>query len=313
MKDAVNGASALTRRISNEIVELIESHRLQPGTHLPAKALAEEFSVSRSPVQEALVLLERVGVVQSQKNRGFFVAANENGLESAKALFRGSDKDADYFRIAKDRVAGKLPEQFTENDLIRHYGLTRPQMQGTLLRMAREGWIERKLGYGWQFLPVLTSPYAHSQTYRLRMAIEPAALFEPTFRVDKKVFSHWRDVQERLLDATDIATPDKVFEIGSQFHEMVMRCSHNPFFMEVLQQHNRLRRLLEYQIPIDRNRLVIQCNEHIELLDRLEDGDRYGASILLQRHLDVIRVSKSRHLAERSAPDGEESPISPHF
>jgi len=313
MIDALDGASELTRRISIEIVNLILSRQLQPGTHLPARNLADEFNVSRFPVQEALLILEQVGVVQSRKNRGFFVAANEVGLETAKAMFRGSNEDTNYFRIAKDRVDGKLPEQFVENDLMRTYELTRPQVQSVLLRMAREGWIERKLGYGWQFLPILTSPHAHGQSYRLRMAIEPAALLEPTFRVDKKAFSYWRDVQLRLFEEIETATPDKVFEIGSQFHEMLMRCSHNPFFLEVLQQHNRLRRLLEYQIPIDRDRVVIQCNEHLELLERLEEGDRYGSSTLMQRHLDVVRASKSRHLARTSKADREERQIAPHF
>jgi hypothetical protein len=52
-------------------------------------------------------------------------------------------------------------------------------------------------------------------------------------------------------------------------------------------------------VPIDHDQLVVQCNEHLELLERLEDGDRFGASTLLQRHLDAVRVSKSRHLSAR--------------
>src|SRR3546814_15120665 len=63
------------------------------------------------------------------------------------------------------------------------YGLTRAQVSYILVRATREGWAERKQGYGWRFLPVAKTPEAFEQIYRFRMIIEPTAFLEPGFRL----------------------------------------------------------------------------------------------------------------------------------
>src|SRR5256885_8984978 len=52
-------------------------------------------------------------------------------------------------------------------------------------RISQEGWIERKPGYGWTFAAMLTTPDSLLQSYRLRMALEPAALLEPGYRSEE--------------------------------------------------------------------------------------------------------------------------------
>ena len=47
---------------------------LLPGNRLQDVLLAAELGVSRTPVREALLRLERDGLVESDPNRGFFVA-----------------------------------------------------------------------------------------------------------------------------------------------------------------------------------------------------------------------------------------------
>ena len=53
-------------------VAIIEG-RLKPGDHIIEKNLTDELGVSRTPVREALILLEREGLVVSEPNRGSFV------------------------------------------------------------------------------------------------------------------------------------------------------------------------------------------------------------------------------------------------
>src|SRR5262249_55563968 len=48
--------------------------RFPPGSRLPDVQLAAELGVSRTPVREALLRLVREGLVDSDPNRGFFVA-----------------------------------------------------------------------------------------------------------------------------------------------------------------------------------------------------------------------------------------------
>ena len=54
--------------------ERIVTGDLLPGNRLQDVQLAAELGVSRTPVREALLRLERDGLVESDPNRGFFVA-----------------------------------------------------------------------------------------------------------------------------------------------------------------------------------------------------------------------------------------------
>jgi DNA-binding GntR family transcriptional regulator len=288
---------ALSKLIARQIVELAIAEGWTTGRHLPEVALAKHFNVSRSPVHEALEELTRIGALKWQPNRGFFLHIAGADLAAAGQELVDSGADTPYLQIAADRLAGDLPEQVTETLLQRRYGLSRVEVVKILARMAQEGWIARRPGYGWSFLPVLTSLEAHNQSFRFRMAIEPAALLEPTFRIDRTAFARSRE-QQRELVAGRIGelTSAELFEVGSDLHETVVRCSNNPFFIDALVRVNRLRRLIEYRAMIDTTLFLDQAREHLLLLDLIEGGDRRGAADLLRRHLDAVRAVKIRIL-----------------
>ena len=152
----------------------------------------------------------------------------------------------------------------------------------------------RKQGRGWLFQPVLDSTNAHDQSYRFRMVIEPAAVLEPTFRINTAEFKRCRRQQQAMLDG-DILRLSRVqlFQIGSEFHEMIVACSGNQFLLDAIKRQNQLRRLIEYRAHLDRSRLSRQCREHLELLDLLEAGNREDAAAFIRRHLDVVRSIKT--------------------
>lgn len=299
--------SDLALRIARRIADLARRRSLEPGDRLVEHRLALEFHVSRSPVRQALEVLEGKGLVELKPNRGYFLAANGRKLRQAAAALDRQAGDAPYRRIAADRLAGRLPEQFKEVELMRHYGIARGELSAILTRMAQEGWIERKPGYGWKFLPVLTSDESHALSYRFRAAIEPAALLEPTFRVDREAFARLRAEQESLIAGRirELSSTE-LFQIGSSFHETVIGCSGNPFFLEALQRINRLRRLIEYRAMFDTELFIQQAREHVRLLDLLEAGDRAGAADFLRRHLEAVRAVKATVL--RSAPHKTATP-----
>ena len=56
-----------------QLRQAIVEGRLQPGEHLAENGLAQQLGISRSPVREALRLLEREGLVVGLPNRGTFV------------------------------------------------------------------------------------------------------------------------------------------------------------------------------------------------------------------------------------------------
>lgn len=295
--------SALALKIADEINTAVRAGSLVSGAHLSAQRLADQFGVSRSPVREALEVLEERGVVERRPNRGYFICkARWPDAPQQSDPFVGPDI---YQKMAEDWLSNGIPGEVTEQFLRERYKLTRSQLADVLLRAVREGWAERKQGYGWRFLPVAKTPEAFEQIYRFRMLIEPAAMLEPTFRVDRKIIGEQREIQQRMLDRDlsltpeerrldAIALPHEEVVNGSLFHEEIIRMSGNPFFHQALVRVNRMRRLMEYRSRGERRRLHLQCTEHLEILDRLEEGDVMEASFLMRRHLAQALATKSR-------------------
>ena len=63
-----------TEQVYDAIIDDICTGRLMPGVPLRQEQLAERFSVSRQPVQQALLLLRNQGLVREFGRRGLEVA-----------------------------------------------------------------------------------------------------------------------------------------------------------------------------------------------------------------------------------------------
>ncbi|RQR30716.1 GntR family transcriptional regulator [Burkholderia sp. Bp9142] len=280
----------IDRSIATQIVELIKTEGLDVGAHLPAQMLADRLRVSRSPVNEALALLHEKGILTRERNRGFFVAkpvieplsdvVDELGLGEADVI------TSVYFRIADDRLKGELPDEFSEQLIRTRYGLTNAQLTTVLGRIAQEGWAERKPGYGWQFSPMLTTPDSLLKSYRLRLALEPAALLEPGYRLDPRVLERCREVEKHLLaGGIETDTADQLHDRGVRFHESLVEASGNSFFIDTIRRVNRVRRLLSYRSMQDRERYVEHAKQHLHVLELLERERNEEASEALRQHL----------------------------
>ena len=293
-------------RIVQALAADVSAGALAPGAHLSAQRLADRFGVSRFPVGQALRVLSDHGVVTTAPRRGFFVAPE--GRHPAAAL-AGRNKPeglaAVYFSIAEDRVAGRLPDTISEAALRERYRVTRGQLAQLLDRIAAEGWAERRAGYGWRFSSVLTTPDALEQTYRLRLAIEPASLLEPGYQLAPEVAARCRAVEEHMLaGGIETASSDALYERGVRYHEAIVGASGNPFMLETLQRVNRVRRLLVYRSLTDRQRYYRQAQEHLVILDLLEAGRREEAAMSMRSHLGAVMdgLSAVRPLLEARLP-----------
>jgi DNA-binding GntR family transcriptional regulator len=294
--------------LAASIEHWIAEEQLAEGTRLPERVLAERFRVSRTPVREALQRLADQGWIAERPEGGYAVKARPTLTPllslSPPALVASDDEDT-YLRIAEDRLADRLPGRVTENELMRRYGLTRTRLVAVLRRVEGEGWIERLPGKGWQFLPVLTSGSAYDQGYRLRILLEPAAILEPTFRVDKALLLRCRAEQQALVDgAVEWASPAQLFDANARLHEVIAGFSGNVFICDGLKRVNRLRRLMEYRKAVDRRASARRCKEHLTLIDLLISGQHEAASDFMRLHLrDAAREKAGGRLPTTTALD----------
>ncbi|MGR3911659.1 FCD domain-containing protein, partial [Burkholderia sp. SR8] len=141
-------------------------------------------------------------------------------------------------------------------------------------------------GYGWQFSPMLTTPDSLLKSYRLRLALEPAALLEPGYRLEPKVLERCREVEKHLLaGGIETDTADQLHERGVRFHESLVEASGNSFFIDTIRRVNRVRRLLSYRSMQDRERYVEHAKQHLHVLELLERERNEEASEALRQHL----------------------------
>lgn len=282
----------LNRRLAARIAEAIRSDAVAIGTRLTERSLAERFRVSRSPVRAALRHLETLGIVSAVESGGFVVCDPAKG-EMLQSVDKQEDEDA-YLAIAEDRLEGRIPDRVTESELMRRYGLSRTEVTRMLHRIAGEGWAERLPGHGWEFLPMLTSLQSYRDSYRFRLVIEPAAILEPNFVLDRAALLECRGQQSRLIEG-EIWTISNasLFELNAHLHETIIECSQNAFFVESLRRVDHLRRLVEYKCALNRKRAVEQCREHVALLDLLLESRREDASAFMHRHLSSVSIEKT--------------------
>lgn len=89
---------SLREQVVQQIRTAIIEGRMKPGDHVTEAMLTEQLGVSRTPVREALILLEREGLIIAAPNRGCFVRAfNERDVSEIFSM-----------RITLENFAGKL-------------------------------------------------------------------------------------------------------------------------------------------------------------------------------------------------------------
>lgn len=156
-----NKASSKTLR--TEVVAMmrqaITNGSLTPGTHLKENELAEQMSVSRSPVREALRQLEQEGLILSIPNQGCYVKTyNETEIEEIFAL-RGALENLACEMLINGDMLGEadwaelsvlIDKQHTAADTLAYDQLIRLDMDFHEYICGRAGY--RRLLQMWQSL-----------------------------------------------------------------------------------------------------------------------------------------------------------------
>lgn len=279
--------SRLQRDLAPKILDLLRAERIQPGDHIQELDLARKLQVSRTPVRAVLEQLATKGVLQKRAAGGY--SFSRSGLADIAAPPSPSVDEIDQFclRISADRVSDSLPSRMSEADLMRRYEVSRPFLLRVLSKLSEVGLVERQLGHGWAFSPKIDDAQGCIESYAFRQTIEPAGLLLPTFHLASDWICNMRQRHAAMLAAEwreTLSIP--LFEMNADFHEGLAAASGNRHFHSAVQQQNRLRRFINYDWSYGYDRVVTSCTEHLEILDRLERGERDIAAALLRKHLD---------------------------
>jgi len=293
-------STASSRRIARQILDLISEARFDPGHHLREQHLADALGVSRTPVRAGLKELTRMGAVEARPNQGFFLLKRSNELDQLEIEQSKSNDQKLYEQLVHDRIAGILPESFTQTEISQRYDVDRGVLTRTLVKLSEDGLIARNAGHGWRFLQTLNSDIALRNSYGFRLMIEPMALLTPNLHVDRQMLKRLRARHLRLITHPDITqVPAKeIFETDAAFHELMAEASGNRFVLQAIQQQNRLRRLLEFGSYHNKRRVKEWCEEHVAIIDALRENKQEQAAELMRKHLqyafDQVNVKSPR-------------------
>lgn len=144
--------STVPGSIAKELADRIANGSLNPNEHLVESSIAVEFKTSRAPVREALLMLERDGLVTRSPHRGFVVKkfSRDEIHQLYDATFRLEEvafakavknvTEADFARLDQN-LAGQH-EAIEAHDIVTYYELNE-KFHNILMEIAGNAFITR--------------------------------------------------------------------------------------------------------------------------------------------------------------------------
>ena len=284
-------ASPLQAELAGRILRALHEQGAGTGHHLVEQDLCRQFGVSRTPIRGALKLLAEDGRVEARANRGFILLKPVTNVADAEPIDPQEEEDqALFITVAQARNTGKLPVEVAQQEIVRMFDVKLPTVLRVLRQMSELGLVERKPGNGWSFTPSIDSSRTRSESYAFRRAIEPAVLLQPTFQLDREWAkeSRARHLEFRRKPWRDTLAV-KFYEVNSDFHEQLARCSGNRYMLNAVQRQIQLRTFMNYQWVYGVERVHASIDEHLAILTALEANRNQDAAVLMEGHLLASR------------------------
>jgi DNA-binding GntR family transcriptional regulator len=277
-------ASRLQSELARRILRLLKEQNAQPGHHLVELDLCRAFDVSRTPIRGALKLLAAEGVVAVRAGRGFVLARMPAGASDDDTASEDQDDQRLFDALARARGAGKLGDQFTQQEVVRRFTVPLGSVMRVLRHLAELGLVERKPGNGWAFAP--DTPRTLNESYAFRRALEPQLLLQPGFKLDRAWAEKARSQHQKLRKKPWRAGDGVSFHaVNADFHEQLARCSGNRTMLRAVQRQNQLRQFLIGQWDYPAEQVHSAIDDHLEILAALEAGYADKAAALMLHHL----------------------------
>ncbi|AVP68027.1 GntR family transcriptional regulator [Prescottella equi] len=202
-----------------------------------------------------------------------------------------------YRELREQVMSGQLPAhaRLVEGRLCEALGVSRTPLREALVRLHSDGIVTRREDGYYPLFPDLDSI---RDLYELRVTLELRGiarhLEKPAnseLRIDRPLLEavrrRWLDLQADPPEPS----PD-IVQLDQQFHVDLSTAAGNPALTRALTTVNsqiRLVRMYDYQTP---ERVDATVTEHLEIVERILDGELSGALAALHAHvggsLDVV-------------------------
>ncbi|MEP3437149.1 MAG: GntR family transcriptional regulator [Hoeflea sp.] len=275
---------------------------MKAGDHLPEKLFSDSCGVSRTPIRAAFRVLEENNILYRREEEGYFLAISESDelLRAAQTLEGMGQTLAD--RILSDRAERRIGDVQSVSALARKYNASRHSVLFALKILSQDGVATQLPGRSWAFQPMLDSPKAMDESLAFRLILEPQAILAPGFAVDSKKAGILRGRMEDFLSIREGRITAAGFtRLDTEFHCFIAECSANRFARGTLLAHHRLRRATQKDTSVPDFRLRQSLEEHLGILDSLEQNQFDIAADQMVLHLRRSRTRRPE-AANRGIP-----------
>ncbi|MGV6875675.1 GntR family transcriptional regulator [Pseudochelatococcus sp. B33] len=277
---------------------------LPPGTVLLEGPLAEIFSLSRMPVQQALAVLETEGLVGRFKGRGLLVQdVNGSKAENASLTPRRVKITAQmlglgespatrnfawetlYYEFERGIILNSVFGRFRVNELAlaRHFNVGRTVARDLLIQAQHTGIVQKGEKAHWWIVPLDRDRFRN--LYELRVLLEPAALKGALPRMSEDAL---KAMERRVLAVIETYPNNEIAVLDRLENDLHLDClGHSPN-VEIMAALNRTQCLLvagkHIQVALGRTPDPFM-EEHLQIFRAGLDGDVDGACRALVAHL----------------------------
>lgn len=302
LRTVTGAAPRLYQRAFDILARQIEEGTIQAGDCLQESRVAQQFGISRAPARRALEELARCGLLEKSERRGYLVRKRPKRKATSGAGRAAAPAEAPRLQALStwEKIYGEVEHEIVariafaswrlnEARLARSYGVSRTVTRDVIGRLQQRGLLQKDDSARW-YAPAL-SPDHVGELYELRWILEPVALVKAAPRLSRDFLARLRsDLESAIANARSItgATLDRLEE---DIHVALLgHCGSNSLMQAITLPQSLLiaHRFLYRRTPqlFDTEPFL---PEHLEVIERLEQGKVKAAGKALEHHLKVSR------------------------
>ncbi|WP_414165141.1 GntR family transcriptional regulator [Superficieibacter sp. BNK-5] len=228
----------LYQEIGQKLRDAIQKGAYKAGDKLPAERdIAAQFSVSRSVVREALILLELEHCVEIRKGSGVYVLPASSTVvpsEASDSISCGIFELLQARQLLESEIAGFAALQATKNDIVElrkavelereqlssgiiaddtdehfHYLVAMATQNAALVAIVQESWKLRHRSGMWQNHHHDTSDFsARWAWFEDRLRILQAIQHRDAAAAKQAMWQHIENVKNKMLTLADLSAAD---------------------------------------------------------------------------------------------------------
>jgi len=298
--------------IEKVLRDYIVNSKLPAGLVLLEGPIAQLFETSRAPVQKALRLLNKEGLIQRFEGRGYVIPTNdpdstplrmdirkaglEIPLEVGLALRPQSSWQRIYGQAQRDlaRAAAFGRYHINEARMADFFNVSRTVVRDTLGRLDERGIVHKTARSRWVTGPLTAA--ATREMYEIRKLLEPAALLSAAPELNHDVLSSMLDQLVALEANQKSLTPELLYQLDRNLHiDQMLSVNSNRLILTIRQNQLPLltnRIFHEYLGTSDARATLIEHRLIIEHL--LRDAPEAAAAALVAHLNTALRRSLAR-------------------